>query len=167
MADTHMDQMAIESWESILRKIQDSYCKLILITGEGKTGKTTLLRQLVDQFQMPQINVGEELSRKLLALELDERPRQTDALLAELIGQAGADRVALDNTEILFEPELALKPLEALKAVARSRLILATWNGRLTGTTLTFAAPGHPAHRVYPLDRHSDVLVHSTEVIKP
>jgi hypothetical protein len=37
-----------------------------------------------------------------------------------------------------------LNPLALLQEVSRNRLIVATWNGTLTGGELRFAYPGHP-----------------------
>ena len=154
-----MDAELQQSWERHLRKARESSCRLILIVGEEGTGKTTLLQALSDAFHIPRINVGEDLSRKLLTVEVEDRARRTDETLAELINDAGSDSVALDNTEILFQPELALKPLEALKAAARTRLIIATWNGKVADGCISFGWPAHPAHRIYTLKDHPEITV--------
>lgn len=154
-----MDAEVKVAWEGHLRKARESSCRLVLLVGEEGTGKTKILRELSEAFHLPLVNVGESLSRKLLTVEAEDRARRTDETLAELLNEAGPNGVALDNTEILFQPELALKPLEALKAAARTRLIVATWNGKSAGGSLSFGLPGHPAHRVYALKDNPEIVV--------
>ena len=161
-----LDKSWLDAWEERLRKVKQSSCRLALVVGDEGSGKTAILRRLSEAFRLPRINLGEELSRKLLAVEGDDRARQVDGIMAELFEQNGTEAVALDNTEILFEPELALKPLEALKVASRKRLIIATWNGRLTSDSLSFGTASHPAYRTYALVSHSEVTFTAAEATK-
>jgi len=59
--------------------------------------------------------------------------------------------VILDNIEILFDVALRLEPLGCLQAMARSRTIVAAWNGEVSEGHLTYAVPGHPEFKRYPV----------------
>ena len=57
----------------------------------------------------------------------------------------------LDNTEILFHPDLGHDPLRLLQNLSRNRTVVASWSGTAQDGRLTYAAPGHPEYRRYPL----------------
>jgi hypothetical protein len=95
------------------------------------------------------VNLGTELSRRLLTIPADLRASQAEDSVARIIEDAGTKRVGLDNTEILFEAQLSLNPLELLKALSRFRLLVATWNGDYVDGCLFFGARTHPSHRDY------------------
>lgn len=154
----------LEYWVRTLSKAQDSACKLILVVGNSNTGKTKLLQQLAEAFNFPKLNLGIELTKRLLELDAKEVPHQAESLLNEVLTLTASPKVAVDNTELLFEPMLAMRPLEALKVAAQAKLLIVAWNGSLADKTLTFAFPGHPAHRSYKLSLHPEVMVIPTEV---
>jgi predicted AAA+ superfamily ATPase len=45
-----MDAERKQSWEQHLRKARESSCRLILLVGEARTGKTAFLQQLSEIF---------------------------------------------------------------------------------------------------------------------
>jgi hypothetical protein len=110
-------------------------------------------------------------------LELTERQRalQVPRLLDELALQAGGETILLDNLEILFEVALKQDPLRLLQGLSRNRTVVAGWNGSIETVSpgvkwdllntpqgrqpgmatikgyLTYAVPGHPEYRKYPV----------------
>lgn len=127
------------------------YHRLALVVGPAGTGKTGVVRGLAAHFGAPVVNVGLELSRRLL--ELGERQRALGAprLLEKIVADAGSDPALLDNTELLFDPALRQDPLRLLQGLSRRRMLVASWNGRVEGGDLRYAAPGHPEYRRYPV----------------
>lgn len=86
-------------------------------------------------------------------LDLTERQRalQVHILLEDILRQADNEVVLLDNIEILFEVALKQDPLRLLLGVSRNRTVVATWNGEIKNNSLTYAAPGHPEYKHYPV----------------
>ena len=61
------------------------YYKIALVVGSSGSGKTRLLKQICGQMQIPRINLGIELSQKLLPLTTRERKLKTCEIVSELI----------------------------------------------------------------------------------
>jgi hypothetical protein len=139
--------------EQILERISDAgkqYSRLVLVVGTHGTGKTRVLQCLSDEHGFRRVNVGLELAQALLDLSERERARRAQRVLEELVGNPGPV-VLLDNIEILFEVTLRLDPLGCLQSLARNRTIVAAWNGEVSEGHLTYAAPGHPEFKRYPV----------------
>jgi hypothetical protein len=100
--------------------------------------------------QIPLINLGIELSQKLLPLTSRERKLKTCEIVSELIDAQGAPRLAIDNTEVIFDPSLMLNLLGLLQSLSRTRLLIWSWNGEVEDGHVTYAYPGHPEHQRIP-----------------
>jgi type II secretory pathway predicted ATPase ExeA len=122
----------------------------LLVVGPTGSGKTSALRAFSDQDKCPVVNVGVELSRRLLELTERQRIIELPSLLAELVEESKRDVVILDNTEILFNPVLKQDPLRLLMGLSRNRTVVVSWLGVLDGQFLTYATPEHPEFRRYP-----------------
>jgi hypothetical protein len=136
------------------------YHRLILIVGPSGAGKTAALKQLAAASALPYINLSLLLSQRLLGYTSKVRPLRVPQLLAEIVGEPGAEVALLDNIELLFEPALKQNPLRCLQNISRHRTIVAAWNGTTDGKTLTYAVAGHPEHWQYsetlPIIVHAD-----------
>lgn len=126
------------------------YYKIVLVVGRSGLGKTNLLRRMCGQMQIPLINLGLSLSQKLLPLTIRERKLRSLEIISELIDAQGAPRVAVDNTEIIFEPSLMLNPWGLLQSLSRTHLLIWSWNGEVEDGYVTYAYPGHPEHQRIP-----------------
>ena len=115
--------------EPLILKAESSYYKLVVVVGKSDSGKTSLLRRISTEFQLPIINLGLELSRRLLSLTHRQRKLKAAEIIEEIFDERGSLRLAIDNTEIVFDPRLKLSPLGLLKNVSRRRLIVWSWNG--------------------------------------
>ena len=125
------------------------YAKLLLVVGRSGAGKTAMLRAVAKQSEMPLLNLGVELSRRLLPLTIRERKLRAADLIADLFDETEEPRLAVDNTEIIFDPSLALNPDGLLQNLSRTRLLVWSWNGKIEDGHVTYAEPGHPEyHRV-------------------
>jgi len=145
-------QNTAEAIRDRLSGVADLYHRLVLVVGPSRTRKTTVLRALAAADGLPLVNVGVELSQRLLDLSERQRVLQAPRLLEEAVGSICADVVLLDNTEILFAVPLKQDPLRLLQALSRNRTIVAAWLGTVSDGYLTYATPEHPEFRRYPSD---------------
>lgn len=126
------------------------YHKVVLVVGGPGSGKTALLRSLSDQLHIPLLNLGLELSKKLLSLTLRERKLKASDIIADLLDAQESQRLAVDNTEIIFDPSLMLNPQGLLQSISRTRLLIWSWNGGVEEGHITYAYPGHPEYQRIP-----------------
>ena len=128
------------------------YHRLVLVVGDGGTGKSSALREFSARTGTPLINVGVELSRDLLELTEELRPIRATPLLDRIVAETESDVVLVDNIEVLFDVALRLDPLRVLRNLSRRRTVVAAWNGAMEQGHIVYAMPGHPEYRRYPVD---------------
>ena len=124
-----------------LSGVSELYNRLLLVVGPTGSGKTSALRAFSQQRGYPVVNLGVELSRRLLDLTERQRTIELPSLLTGLIEESKHDVIVLDNTEILFNPELKQDPLRLLLGLSRNRTVVASWLGVLDSQSLTYATP--------------------------
>jgi hypothetical protein len=143
-------QSAVEQIRQRLSGIDDIYNRLVLLVGPSGSGRTAALRALANAEKAPMLNVGAEISRRLLDLTERQRALQLPKLLEEAVAELPNELTLLDNTEVLFNPVLKQDPLRLLQGLSRGRTIVASWPGHVHGGHLTYAVPEHPEFRRYP-----------------
>ena len=149
--------------DRILRKVEQAaalYYRLLLVVAPAGAGKTTALRHVRDRLDAPLVNVNLELSRRMLELTEQRRALQLPLLLREIVGNGNHEVILLDNIEVMFDVALKQDPLRLLQGLSRNKTVVAAWNGAIVEDSLTYAAPGHPEYRRYPI---RDFLVTSPE----
>ena len=138
--------------EQLIHDISHANCKLILMLGASRSGKTKLLRELGAKLNIDPLNVGLELGRRLAATPNNRRAFSAAELLREITDtERPRDPLLLDNLELLFEKGLQINPLELIKRLAHSKRVVAVWPGELRGDRLIYADM-HPEHRDYGRD---------------
>ena len=156
MADSLADQ--------IMQKVGPAaglYNRLVLVVAPTGTGKTTALQDVQNHTGAPLVNVNLELSRRMLELTERQRVLQLPRLLQEIISDGGDEAILLDNIEVIFDINLQQDPLRLLQGLSRNKTVVTAWNGTIVDDYLTYAAPGHPEYRRYPM---RDFLVVSPEM---
>lgn len=156
MADSLADQ--------IMQKVGPAaglYNRLVLVVAPAGAGKTTALQDVRNRTSAPLVNVNFELSRRMLELTEHLRVLQLPRLLQEIISNRGDEAILLDNIEVIFDINLQQDPLRLLQGLSRNKTVVAAWNGTIVDDHLTYAAPGHPEYRRYPM---RDFLVVSPEM---
>ena len=144
--------MALSLPQRILEEVPGAstlYHRLLLVTGPPRTGKTTALRELHANKSWPLVNVNLTLSVRLLELTTRQRTLKVAGLLEEIAKAHSGEVLILDNTEVLFSPELQQDPLRLLQGLARNRTVVASWAGKYEGAHLTYASLAHPERRRY------------------
>lgn len=128
----------------VIRATHNAYYKLTILAGPSGAGKTRLLKQVAAEFQLPSINLSLLLSQRLLSQTRRQRALNAEDVATEVIDENYTSGLCLDNTELVFDSTLQLNPLGFLQDVSRNRLIVATWNGVVTGGELRYGHTGHP-----------------------
>src|SRR5690606_35586690 len=132
-----------------LSGISELYHRLVLLAGGSGSGKTAHLRALAAAEDVPLLNLGEQISRRLLDLTEKQGVLQLPRILEEVMTGYPARLTLIDNTEILFNPILQQDPLRLLQGLARDRTIIASWLGSADSGYLTFGVPEHPEFQSY------------------
>jgi hypothetical protein len=127
-----------------IRATQGGYYKLTILAGGARSGKTHLLKQVAAQLDLPLINFSLLLSQRLLSQNRRQRSLNAEDVAIEVIDEHLKSGLCLDDTELLFDSTLRLNPLVFLQDISRNRLIVAAWNGVVTGGELRFGHTGHP-----------------------
>ena len=125
------------------------YHRLILVVGPPRTGKTSAMRDLAEEHGWPLVNVNLALSERLLELTSKQRALRVPRILSEIVERHPGDVLLLDNTEVLFSPDLQQDPLRLLQGLSRNRTVIACWSGEMDGENLMYAEAPHPEHRRY------------------
>ena len=150
--------------DQIVRKVEQAaelYHRLVLVVAPAGAGKTTALQDVRNRTGASLVNVNLELSRRMLELTERQRALQLPHLLREIVSNGGDETILLDNIEVIFDVSLKQDPLRLLQGLSRNRTVVAAWNGTIVDGYLTYAAPGHPEYRRYPM---RDFLVVSPEM---
>ncbi len=125
------------------------YFRLVLIVGPARSGKTSALRRLSEEQSWPLVNVNLLLSQSLLELTPQQRALNVNRLLDQITKEYQGDIIILDNTEVLFNPELQQDPLRLLQSLSRNRTVIAAWSGEQVGDNVFYASPSHPEFKKY------------------
>jgi hypothetical protein len=147
---THQNTFHATELDAAMGQAASHYYKVVLVVGPPGSGKTALLRSISEQLHIPVLNLGLELSKKLLSLTIRDRKLKASDLIADLLDAQESASLAVDNTEIVFDPSLMLNPLGLLQSISRTRLLIWSWNGEVEEDHIAYAYPGHPEHQRIP-----------------
>ena len=139
-----MTDLGLPQLLDTIRATPGAYYKLTILAGGARSGKTRLIKQVANQLDLPIINLSLLLSQRLLSQTNRQRALNAEDFATEVIDENYKSGLCLDDTELLFDSTLRLNPLGFLQDVSRNRLIVATWNGIVTGGELRFGHTGHP-----------------------
>ena len=147
-----MSEQWVDETVGLIEPATELYYRLILVVGRGQSGKTRLLRLVSERAGGTYVNVGLEMSKRLLDAERQQWPLHASEWFGDLISHATGEPILLDNLEVLFHPALQLDPLPLLQRTSRSRTVIAAWHGTMDNHNLLYANAGHPEFRRYPAD---------------
>src|ERR1700744_3965576 len=131
-----MTEIRLPQLVDAIRATSGAYYKLTILAGGAQSGKTHWLNQVATELGLPTINLSLLLSQRVLNQNRRQRALNAEDVATEVIDENYKSGVCLDDTELLFDSTLKLNPLVFLREITRIRLIVATWNGALTGGEL-------------------------------
>lgn len=131
-----------------LLTVDSLYHRLVLLVGEIQSGKSSVLKSISNEFNIPVTNVNLEISAQLLDLTNKKRSIHLPELLGDILKNAHPF-VLLDNIEILFDKDLKQDPLRILQNISRNCAVVASWGGSFSNGRLQYAEPGHSEYRSY------------------
>lgn len=134
----------------LIAEARDLNRSLVIVAGDS--GKTRALEEIGDAMGKPPVRLGAVLGPMLAGTPRDGRAFAAGSCLRDICSKDGAGVILLDNIEILFESGLGINPLDALRGLAHSRVVVAAWPGTYKDGRLAYAAPGHKEYRDYPAD---------------
>jgi len=144
-----MPDILAEQLLKIIPKAAELYHRLILVVAPSGSGKTAAIQHAAKDIGTMVQNVNLELSRRMLDLTENQRPRKVSRILDDIVNSTDSNTVLLDNIEILFETSLKIDPLRLLQSLSRNKTIVAAWNGIVKDGNIYYAEPGHPEYRIY------------------
>jgi len=147
-----MTEIRLPQLLDTVRATTGAYYKLTILAGGARAGKTHWLKQVATQLGLPTINLSQLLSQRLLSLTRHQRELRAQDVATDVIDENLKSGLCLDDTELLFDSTLKLNPLVFLREITRNRLIVATWNGVVTGGQLRFGQTGHPDYFSQPVN---------------
>lgn len=107
--------------------------KIVLIVGSAGSGKSKLLRTLLEIYRDGiLINFGLELSKKLIENKNIDFYDAVNEILGDYI------KVYLDNVEILSDPYINKDPIGELLNIAKTRQVVATLTGEINKDILYY-----------------------------
>jgi len=142
----HVAHIDLPQLIQIARELSFASNKLLLVVGPKGTGKTDIVQKVSAELKWPVVNVGKDVSGRLLSLTVRQRRLKAEEVVADAVDATGRRELCLDNTEVLFDPSLALNPVNLLLNLSRNRVLVTAWNGRLENGFLVYAYPEHPEH---------------------
>lgn len=145
--------------EQVVAQIGPDGERLVVVAGPPGAGKSKVLRHVRDKTGAPLVNVMSILSRRLYHLSEAQRINQLPEVLRELINSYSESMLLLDDIDLLFNESLGHDPLSLLEMMSQDKTLVVAWPGIVQDKELTYAIPGHPEYKRYPLGRFSLVMV--------
>lgn len=133
-----------------IESIETQYHRLIILVNCDDSSKQEIMDILKEDRDVRPVNLNLELSARLLEYSIKQRPLKVAEIMADLI-EALPSPVVFDKLDILFDPSLQTDPLALLQSLSRSKTIIAFWSGSLKDNKLSYAEPGYPEYRSYPV----------------
>lgn len=146
---------------SICDFVERQSVKLIALTGDSPS-KAAFVEACLNVRPMARMRLGRALSTILRDIPTDELGMTTRKYLNRV---GDTQPILLEDVEILFDPNMGVDVLAALKYASRSRLLCVDWPGTLScgANELTYA-PGDVPERRFHLDPEIVVIDESGEV---
>jgi hypothetical protein len=148
---------AIERVHEAVEACQWDRERIVLMTGSSAEERSAVLAQLAEHYDFPCVNIGVELSQRLLDNPSRKRPIRARTYFRDLVDEPveenGKQVVGLDHIELLFVPELELDVFGLLRSEAANRTLVVSWCGRVREEgEVVYAEPSHPEYWTEPVD---------------
>jgi len=129
-----------------IEQAQNYHSQLVVVAGESAS---LLLEHTASTDGLAVVNLGLELSERLIEVPRQDRAKAAASLFADLLHELNTRVLLLNHIEILFDKTLSIEPLKLLQSSARNLTLVVAWPGEKTTSSLTYAVPSHPEYRYY------------------
>ena len=143
---------ALEQLQRALDSTQSMRTRTVWVVGRPGSGKTRLLKQLVQSRpDCEYVNVNRELAKALSRRPSTSRPFEASACLSAVLPPRPAGAWVADNTELALSRELRLAVVDRCKAIGQTVPLVFSWCGEHRDGTLLYGTPEHPDYREFAL----------------
>jgi hypothetical protein len=105
--------------------------------------------QLGQEFDLPVLDLGAEVSVLLTGAQPSLRPRELPEQLSRLLQSYAPGPIVCNKIDLLFEPALAQNPLKLFLDNSRMLTLIVMWPGHFADNILTYAVPEHAHFRTW------------------
>lgn len=140
-----MTELSFPDLPSLFRQADHARERLILVVGVSGSGKTAWLRDRAAAHGLAYLSVGAVLAPALVDVAPRQRPLAIGRTLDVMLRSIG-NGICLDNTDLLFLPELRCDPLRLLAQLSQHRLVVASLTGMFSAGRFSRAYPDHPEY---------------------
>lgn len=137
---------------NMLSHLRQKFYKLLMLVGPASSGKTQCLNEISKRINAPYINLGIELSKKLIELSAKQQVLRVSGLMKEIINNVQSETVLVDNIELFFNPELKTDPIRLLLNCARNKSLVVAFSGKKIDNNIIYAEPHHPEYNKYKIE---------------
>lgn len=139
--------------------------RIVWLSGGFSTQRSRVLHDLAEDEGFSHLNIGVEVTSRLLDVAPRKRPVRVRSLLRRLLDDVEKQRtelvIAVDHIEVLFDPSLQLDVPGLLRNEAANRTLVVSWPGTIIDTDATYASMPHPEHVTFSVRPTRVVYVHS------
>lgn len=130
---------------------QSAYRKCCFFVSTDVERLQSVGQLITNWYAWPVLQVGANLSAKLLHTPVYERPRAAIAVFTEFANASVPGPLICTGIDLLFEPLLKLDPLRLLLEVSRTTALIVLWPGSFANGRLSYATaqPHHAHYRVW------------------
>lgn len=134
---------------------------LVLVVGPDEAKLSSVISEATAQRNCPVLDMGMKLSETLVAVPEARRALRAGRAVRELVTQSAGESpvLAIDNTDVFFDPALSLNPLDLLTDISRTITLIVAWQGHCTwsdGSLLMSLSHANPGHDEYCTYSHAD-----------
>jgi len=107
-----------------IEQAKNYHSQLVVVAGESAS---LLLENAASEDGLVAINLGLELSEKLIEVPRQDRAKSAASLFADLLHELNTRVLLLNHIEILFDKTLSIEPLKLLQSSARNLTLVVAW----------------------------------------
>jgi len=108
----------------VIEQAKNYHSQLVVVAGESAS---LLLENAASEDGFVAVNLGLELSEKLIEVPRQDRAKSAASLFADLLHELNTRVLLLNHIEILFDKTLSIEPLKLLQSSARNLTLVVAW----------------------------------------
>jgi hypothetical protein len=143
------------NFKQAIERAKNYHTQLIVLHGEFAS---QCIVHAASSYDLPIMNLSLELSERLLNIPRQDRTTFAVAVFADLITEQKTQVLLLNHLEILFDRSLSIDPFKLLQDSTRNTLLIISWPGEKTASSLAYATPSHSEYRCYKISDFGETI---------